>query len=282
MLLSIVLAGMVVGTIIQVAYFKLFGLDLSQLFYREDYAIHLKVALFITQLFTFLFPALFFGWIIFKKDLWSFFKTTETPKGVWILLAIGMLFLLLPLIQYTYDFNRSLPLPDWMTNMEESATDTLEAIITMHGPFDLIINILLIGLIPAMGEELLFRGAVQQLGYKIFSNKVVSVWITALIFSTIHFQFEGFIPRFILGLYLGYIFLWTNNLLVPIIAHFINNSAMVVMSYINPDLVSNMDETPVPDLPWYGVMISTLLIVPMIIYFANSYRNSSLPDSQET
>ena len=57
---------------------------------------------------------------------------------------------------------------------------------------------------------------------------------------------------------------------------------MVVMSYINPDLVSNMDETPVPDLPWYGVMISTLLIVPMIIYFANSYRNSSLPDSQET
>lgn len=280
-LLSVVLVGMVVGTILQFIYFAIFGVDPTQLFYRDDYGVHLKMALLITQLFTFLIPALFFGWITFKKDMWSFFKVEKFPKAGWILFALGILLFLLPLIQYTYELNRSLPLPDWMTSMEESATHTMEAIIKMDNIGDLIINILLIGLIPALGEELLFRGAVQKLSYRIFDSKSVGVWVTAFIFSAIHFQFEGFIPRFILGLYLGYLFLWTNNLLVPIIAHFVNNGAMVFMSFLNPELVTNVEETPVPDLPWYGVLISTLCIIPLVMYFINLYRQSLSTDANE-
>lgn len=269
---------MILGSIIQFIYFAVLGVDPSQLFYREDYRMHLKFALLITQLFTFLFPALLFGWLTYKMKIWSFFKMDHFPRLSWIGVAIIMLLLLLPIIQYTYDFNRSLPLPDWMTSMEESATDTLEAIIRMDNIGDLIINILLIGLIPALGEEFLFRGTIQQLGYRLWSNKTVSVWITAFIFSAIHFQFEGFIPRFILGLYLGYLFLWTNNLLIPIIAHLINNGSMVIMSYLNPELISNMDETPVPDLPWYGVLFSAICIIPLIIYFRNTYVRPSISD----
>lgn len=280
-LVSLILGGMIIGAIIQFIYFALFGIDPTQLFYREDYRMHLKFALFTTQLTTFLLPALFFGWLAFKKKIWSFFKLDQVPKWGWMAVSMVMLVFLLPLIQYTYDFNRALPLPEWMTSMEENAADTLQAIITMDNFGQLLINLFLIALIPALGEEFLFRGAVQQLGYRLWNNKNLSVWVTAFIFSAIHFQFEGFIPRFILGLYLGYLFLWTNNLIIPIIAHFFNNGSMVIMSYLNPELISNMDETPVPDLPWYGVVMSTICIIPMIYYFRNISRPSPLPDHDE-
>lgn len=272
---------MLVGTVLQFIYFAIIGIDISQLFYAAEYSPHLKMALFITQLFTFLIPAVIFGWITFKKQIWSFFRIREVPKTGWILLALGMLIFLLPLIQYTYQLNQALPLPDWMTSMEESATDTLEAIIRMDNIGDLLINLLLIGLIPALAEELLFRGVIQQLGYRFFKNQQIAVWVTAFIFSAIHFQFEGFIPRFILGLYLGYLFLWTSNLWVPIIAHLFNNGAMVIMSYFNPELISDIDETPVPDLPWYGVLITTICIIPLSIYFRNIYHKSSSMNQPE-
>ena len=140
---------------------------------------------------------------------------------------------------------------------------------------------MLIAILPAFGEEFLFRGVIQQLSVRIFDHRIMAVWFTAFIFSAIHFQFEGFIPRFILGLYLGYLFLWTNNLWVPIIAHFFNNGIMVLLSYFNPEMINDIDETPVPDLPWYGIIVSCICIIPLVIYFRNIYRLPNSPDKQE-
>lgn len=275
--LIILLGSIIVGTFFQLAYFYLLGIDPVSLFAFEGNNNHLKAALFITQSFTFLIPALLFAWIAFKQKMWLFLGFSNPFRFHWILMAVIMLFFLLPVIQYTYELNQALPLPQWMTSMEENVAKTLEAIIMMDDPVDLIINILLIALLPSLGEELVFRGILQQFGYRVFRRPGVSVWITAIIFSTIHFQFEGFIPRLILGLYLGYLFLWTNNLLVPIIAHFFNNALMIVLSYFNPEMITDIDETPIPELPWYLVMISAFCIIPLVIYFKNIYFKPTIP-----
>lgn len=270
--LAIVLGCIVLGTFIQLAYLYILGVDATTIFVDDGDSRHLKAVLFITQLFTFLIPALLFGWMTFKYRMWSFFGLKEPISGRWILYSVVMLLFLLPVIQFTYEFNQSLPLPDWMTDLEDNATRVLEAIVRMDNPWDLIVNILLIALLPALGEELIFRGILQQLGYRIFRREEVSVWVIAIIFSIIHFQFEGFIPRLILGLYLGYLFLWTRNILIPVAAHFANNGLMIILSYFRPELISDLDETPVPELPWYGVVLSALCIIPLIIYFRNIYH----------
>jgi membrane protease YdiL (CAAX protease family) len=280
-MIATVLVSMVIGTVFQFIYFYAMGVDPSTLFYIEGNKNHLKVALFVTQLSTFLIPALVFARIAFKERLWSFFGLNNPLQFSWLMLAVTMLFFLLPLIQFTYEINQSIPLPEWMLQMEEDATNTLETIIRMDDAWDLIINLLLIAILPALGEEFLFRGVIQQLSVRIFNHRIAAVWFTAFIFSAIHFQFEGFIPRFILGLYLGYLFYWTNNLWVPIIAHFFNNGIMVLLSYFNPEMINDIDETPVPDLPWYGIIVSCICIIPLIIYFRNIYRLPSSPDKQE-
>ncbi|NND32269.1 MAG: CPBP family intramembrane metalloprotease, partial [Saprospiraceae bacterium] len=100
---------------------------------------------------------------------------------------------------------------------------------------------------------------------------IYSVWLTAILFSAIHFQFEGFLPRFLLGLYLGYLFYWTKNLIVPIVAHFCNNALMLVAGYLNPEMISKMEETPMPDLPWYSLLISIILLIPLIAIFRRDH-----------
>jgi len=236
--------------------------------------------LLITQLFSFLIPSLVFSWIAFKREMFTFLGFSGKVEFQWIIFALTMLVCLLPIIQFSYEMNQALPLPEWMTQMEDDASTTLEAIIKMDTVAQLMINIFLIALLPAIGEELVFRGVIQQIGYRLFQKPVVSVWVTAFIFSAIHFQFEGFIPRFLLGLYLGYIYFWTRSIYVPMAAHFFNNAFMVLLSFFKPEMIADIDETAAPDLPWYGVIVSIALIIPMIMYFRNLSIDTS--DNQNT
>jgi len=88
----------------------------------------------------------------------------------------------------------------------------------------LALNILIIAILPAFGEELIFRGVLQKILSDLFRNKHAAVWVTALFFSAVHLQFFGFLPRLILGLAFGYLYLWSGTLWLPIIAHFVNNA----------------------------------------------------------
>ena len=89
----------------------------------------------------------------------------------------------------------------------------------------------LIALIPAIGEELLFRGVLQQLFTKWTGEAHLAIFISAFLFSAIHLQFFGFLPRFVLGLVLGYMFYWSKNLWLPILAHFTNNAFAIIFNY---------------------------------------------------
>lgn len=155
-----------------------------------------------------------------------------------MLTAVVMLFAM-PLINGLSIWNEQLHLPaflesveGWMREAEAKAMEITEAFLAVNTFSGLLVNILIIAIIPALGEELLFRGVIQKELSK-WSGKVhLSIWITAFLFSAMHLQFLGFVPRFLIGGLLGYLFFWSGSIWLPILAHFVNNATAVVLSYM--------------------------------------------------
>jgi len=155
-----------------------------------------------------------------------------------VLLTIAIILIINPFVSYLMQWNQTLVLPEflesvqrWMEVSEQKAMQITEAFLQMKSSSDLLINLFLIALIPAIGEELLFRGVLQQLLAKWTRRIHFSIFVAAFLFSAIHLQFFGFFPRFILGLVLGYMFYWSNNLWLPVLAHFFNNTLAIIFTY---------------------------------------------------
>jgi membrane protease YdiL (CAAX protease family) len=124
------------------------------------------------------------------------------------------------------------------------------------------VGLVVIAVVPAISEELVFRGVIQRNLVQWFNSRHVGVWLAAAIFSAIHFQFFGFVPRFILGLVLGYLYEWSGNILVPMAAHFTQNAFQIVLLYMQQHQLLSTD-TFDPEsneaLPWWLQMLSLLL-----------------------
>ena len=120
---------------------------------------------------------------------------------------------------------------NWMRSSENYAGELTSAFLTVTSIKGLLFNIVLIAVIPAIGEELLFRGVLQRIFTEWFKNPHWGIWIAAILFSAIHMQFFGFLPRLFLGLFFGYLLEATGSLWIPIVAHFINNLTGVLLSF---------------------------------------------------
>ncbi len=145
----------------------------------------------------------------------------------------------LPLVTFLSSINENLPLLDdaitWMKANQEQANLLYENLLVMNGPGDLIINLMIMAIIPALAEETFFRGGLQQIFQRHTGQVHFAVWMTALLFSLAHFQFLTFIPRVVMGAALGYIFAWGGSLWMPILAHAINNGIAVLAFYLLAD-----------------------------------------------
>ena len=129
---------------------------------------------------------------------------------------------------------------------------------------------------PAIGEEFFFRGVLQRLFSEWFRNAHVAIIVTAFIFSAIHFQFYGFIPRFLLGLFLGYMFYWSGTLWLPIIIHFINNGLAVLVAFLAARGLLNVDfETFGSSENWF-VNVSSIVIISALIFLLFRLRKIEL------
>ncbi len=137
------------------------------------------------------------------------------------------------------EWNKQIRLPEWMAGVEQWAMNKekeLEEITLYVTDFnnggEFLFGLLVIAVLPAIGEELLFRGLIQPKITRLTRNIHAGVWITAFIFSFFHFQFYGLIPRMLLGALFGYLYVWSGNLVVPMVAHFVNNGFTVLMLYL--------------------------------------------------
>jgi len=193
----------------------------------------LKYLQIIISIGLFIIPPLLLN-IFFRSQTTSYLQTKIKPTSTVIIATVITMLFSLPIINLFATMNEAMNLPDWLSSVEQwmrRAEDdakilTLQFLKTST-PIGLIINILMIAIIPAVGEELLFRGILQKIFSDWIKNTHVAILITALLFSAFHFQFYGFIPRLMLGLLFGYLFLWSRSIWLPILAHFINNAIAV-------------------------------------------------------
>ena len=85
----------------------------------------------------------------------------------------------------------------WMRRQEDQMALLTEQLVMVTSTELLLVNLLVMAVIPAIAEEVYFRGAVQQIMTRLFAKEHIAIWITAIIFSAIHVQFYGFFPRMI-------------------------------------------------------------------------------------
>jgi membrane protease YdiL (CAAX protease family) len=171
------------------------------------------------------------------------------PKILEILLAIIVILVSQPLINFLAEWNAGIHFPQWggiekwMKESEDSTTRLTEQFLEMPNWGILFLNLFMIGLLPAVGEEFLFRGSLQPLFRRMTGNAHLAIFLTAFIFSALHFQFYGFFPRLLLGIVLGYFALWSGSIWVSVAAHLFNNGAAVILSYlINHQIINKSIE----------------------------------------
>lgn len=152
-------------------------------------------------------------------------------------IVIGLLAVLAagPLVGFLGEWNESMKLPEflagfesWMRSMEDSAAELIERFIRVETVWGLLFNLFMIAVVPAVGEELLFRGVVQKIFTNMTRNYHLGIWISAFLFSALHMQFFGFLPRMVLGALFGYLLVYSGSMWLPIFAHFLNNALGVL------------------------------------------------------
>lgn len=208
---------------------------------------------------TFILPAIVFALLFYHPDWMKGLGIAKNP-GI-ALPLIGTLFLLVgyPLVNLAFMMNEAIDLPAWAIQYEDAAADTLRKLMDMDSPWIFLANILIIAVLPGIGEELIFRGIIQKELGRWTKNPVIAIWVTGFIFSAIHLQFEGLLPRMALGIILGYLYYWSRNLWVPIIAHAINNGLQVCMIYFMGMDVEEVDQQT-SQLEWWMLPVSILLM----------------------
>ena len=195
----------------------------------------LKIIQGLSVLVVFVFPAVLFA-VFWTNSRIHYLGITKSPAiGTLVCAGIGMLFAM-PMINWLADINQHLDLPEalsgietWMKISEEKAKVLTEAFTKGTSVGVLILNLIVIALMAALSEEIFFRGVLQKVLIDCTRNKHIGVWISAIIFSAFHMQFFGFLPRMLMGAYLGYLFLWSGSLWPGIFAHFVNNGMAVVL-----------------------------------------------------
>ncbi len=233
----------------------------------------LKIMQLLNHSLIFIFPALIFGFLM-SKNPFSYLKLNTKLHFKNIIFCFIIVFLSLPLIGVMVEFNKNITMPSflsgiekWMRESEEQAFLVTEAFLDVYSIKNYLFNILVIAIIPAIGEELIFRGVLQRVIIEWINKPLLAILITSFIFSVVHLQFYGFIPRMFLGFILGYLFFYTGNLWVAILLHLINNAFTVTAVFLkNRELINieafeeNMSES------WIIVLVCFFILFWVLWY----------------
>ncbi len=186
----------------------------------------------------FIIPAFFVGYL-FSGNAVSYFEFRHSVTGKWFVLALLVIITAIPCINLLASLNEKIVFPEslsWLESKfrtsEDAARDMIESFLKVDYIGGLLFNIFMIAILPAIGEELIFRGVVQKIFIRWTNNIHAGIIITGLLFSMMHMQFYGFFPRWLLGIMLGYMLVWSGSIWVPIFVHFIYNAFAVTASYL--------------------------------------------------
>ena len=217
-----------------------------------------------------------------QKSLGDFFKR----KGIdWVpVLVTAVLVIIFMAVNSVFiEWNSEFDFPDfangfesWAREREDTAAELTRFLTNFGSGGELFIALIIIAVLPAIGEEIVFRGLIQNELYRATRNIHISIWFAAFLFSAIHFQFFGFIPRLLLGALFGYLYYWSGNLTLAILAHFVNNAVSVVALYLYQQGKFTFDVESQESAPANVIILSGLLTAGLLYYFYKYYQDRKI------
>lgn len=183
-------------------------------------------------------------------------------------LAILCVLLAFPFVSWLGELNQRINLPSSMMEMEKKASGQMEAFFKSNKPSDVFVNVMLVGLLPAVCEELFFRGALQRIIIQITRSPWAGIIVTGFLFSALHLQFQGFFPRMFLGIVLGALYWYSGSLWTCVLAHFVYNSVQVIAVSFAPRFINTN-----PDIPLMAAVASGIAVWAILWYYI---RQSSI------
>ncbi len=200
-----------------------------------------------------------------------------------ILISILVVLISVPLNSFFIEWNKGITLPwgdDWFRGMEKKLEEGTKFLIQFNSPLDTLGVLIVIAILPAIGEEIVFRGMIQKDLYRATGNIHVAIWVAAILFSAIHIQFLGFVPRMLLGALFGYLYYWSGSLWMAILGHFVNNGFALGAMYLQQRGVVDADLENT-SLPWQAVLVSALCTALLLYSFKTFFNHnpkSDIPD----
>ncbi len=207
-------------------------------------------------------------------------------KEFWFVPLVVAMVLVVAFIPFNngmlYQWNSTLSFPDflykldnWIKEMERGAEQMTKAFTHFTNLKEFFIAFIIMAIIPGIGEELLFRGILQPKLHQLTKNIHIAIWLTAFIFSFIHFQFYGFLPRMVLGAMFGYIYIWSGNIYYPMFAHFTNNGFSILMLYLYQNKIIQINIDKQGYIDWWEGLLSLSITILLLVVFRNFYYKQS-------
>ncbi|HLO89863.1 MAG TPA: type II CAAX endopeptidase family protein [Lentimicrobium sp.] len=273
LLLALIIVGAFVSIGLAFGFYAVFnGPSVFQLPSLMNDINFIRVMQIFNQLGMFIVPAFLIAYLTSSKPVKYLSFQASLPVNY--LLTFILIIFISPFISSLMELNETMKLPEslkhleqWMQGMEESSNKLVERMLAYTDVWSVTINIIMIVILPAVGEELLFRSILIKSFSKIFKNAHLAVWFAAILFSAFHMQFYGFLPRLVLGLMFGYIFIYSGSIWVPILAHFINNGTVVVLTYLNNSGVIHQAPDDVGKVNSIWMIIASAVISLFLIWY---------------
>jgi len=222
----------------------------------------------------FLGPVIFARFIV--KEPIDYLKATTKIPALLFLMVFVIMFFSAPVMEWLVNINQQMKFPhflqglyDWMRRSEDQALKETQLLLQMKSIGAMLFDLLVIGLLTAIAEEFLFRGAVQTIFTRWTNNKHWGIWIAAILFSAFHMQFFGFLPRLMLGVLFGYFVTWSGSIWTSVWAHFINNGTAVVVTYLYQQKITHLNPDDQHAFNYFAYIFSLALTVFLMIVYRN-------------
>lgn len=240
---------------------------------------HTYAALFMQSLAStwgmFLLPAIIFT-LLMRYDLGDFFKVNRLPSLVNILLAAVVIACGIVFVNFIAELNKQIPLPDrlsYLRDTQGNADALIVSFFSENSNTHFFVLVLALAILPAIAEELFFRGVIQNMLQKSGMTAMAAIVVTGFSFSVMHLEFDNFVAIWMMGIVLGWLYYYSQNLWVSIIAHFLNNFSMIALkfSFFNGVTTTDMSETTSP--PILLSLVCGIIMVLLLLWFRK--RNQS-------
>jgi membrane protease YdiL (CAAX protease family) len=283
--------GQFLGLLVALPFLNAPFMELPNMMSNPEEYPSARIVLFIIQGVTALFMFIAAPWLYLRTEGRLTFNDLSFRNNLsfapFLLIGVGVIvFMFVNSVFITWNMNLEFPefmsgFERWARAQEDNLAKLTEYLVKTETNTELILAFVVVAILPAIGEEFLFRGVLQNIFKGLLKNKHVAIWLSAIIFSAIHMQFFGFLPRVILGALFGYIYVISGNLWYPIAAHFVNNGFTILLVALYQKGVIPVDIEDTESVP-LEVVAPALIVFMVLSYIFIQYfkKNPGQPNGK--